>query len=40
MDHMLVMDHSREFWDIVERIMPDYEKRHEWLKNLHFESDQ
>jgi predicted metal-dependent hydrolase len=33
------MDHSRAFWDIVERIMPDYEKRREWLKNYGIKMD-
>lgn len=33
MCHMVHMDHSKGFWNLVERIMPDYEKRREWLKN-------
>lgn len=39
MSHMLIMDHSREFWSLVERIMPDYEKRREWLKNYGIKMD-
>ena len=32
MSHMAYMNHSRDFWDLVERIMPDYRLRKEWLK--------
>lgn len=39
MSHMLVMDHSKAFWSIVEGIMPDYEKRREWLKNYGIKMD-
>ncbi|MGG7177442.1 M48 family metallopeptidase [Clostridium paraputrificum] len=33
MCHMLYKDHSKEFWDKVSSVMPDYEPRKEWLKN-------
>lgn len=39
MAHMLIMDHSKDFWSIVERIMPDYDKRREWLKNFGIKMD-
>jgi predicted metal-dependent hydrolase len=31
--HMEHLNHSTEFWNMVKRIMPDYENRKEWLKN-------
>jgi hypothetical protein len=30
--HRLHMDHSREFWAEVERVLPDYRQRRRWLK--------
>lgn len=33
MCHMVHMNHSREFWDLLSAIMPDYERRKDWLKN-------
>lgn len=33
MCHMIHLNHSRKFWDLLERIMPDYKDRKEWLKN-------
>lgn len=30
--HLKVHDHSPEFWKIIKSIMPDYEKRKEWLQ--------
>ena len=39
MCHMVYMDHSREFWSLLNRIMPDYEKRREWLKNYGIKMD-
>ena len=39
MCHMLQMDHSKEFWILVDRIMPDYEIRREWLKNYGVKMD-
>jgi|LGOV01.1.fsa_nt_gb predicted metal-dependent hydrolase len=39
MCHMIYMDHSREFWQLVERIMPDYDRRREWLKNYGIKMD-
>ena len=29
--HVLVHDHSRSFWRLVERILPDYKDRKRWL---------
>jgi predicted metal-dependent hydrolase len=33
MCHMYHKDHSKEFWNLLDSIMPDYEVRKEWLKN-------
>lgn len=33
MCHMIHMNHSKEFWDLVTSILPDYGRRKEWLKN-------
>ena len=30
--HRLQMNHSTEFWDEVDKILPDYRKRRQWLK--------
>ena len=30
--HLLHPNHSREFWDTVETIIPDYEEKQEWLR--------
>lgn len=30
--HLKVKNHSKVFWNKVEMLMPDYEKRQEWLK--------
>jgi predicted metal-dependent hydrolase len=30
--HLLEMNHSDRFWNIVEKIMPDYPKKEKWLK--------
>ncbi|RAL26742.1 M48 family metallopeptidase [Thermoflavimicrobium daqui] len=34
MCHMIHMNHSQEFWDLVALVLPDYERRKEWLKNF------
>lgn len=34
MCHMYHMNHSQEFWDLLSSVMPDYERRKEWLKNF------
>lgn len=39
MSHMLIMDHSKDFWSLVEHIIPDYEKHREWLKNYGVKMD-
>lgn len=31
--HLLHMDHSPEFWQCVEKVIPDYRDRRKWLKN-------
>ena len=31
MCHLKYLDHSREFWSLVEEILPDYKERKEWL---------
>ncbi len=33
MCHMVYMNHSQEFWNLLKRILPDYESRKEWLRN-------
>ena len=30
--HLHEMNHSKEFWEWVSHIIPDYEKRRKWLK--------
>jgi len=30
---MSYKNHSREYWDMLSSIIPDYEKRKEWLRN-------
>lgn len=30
--HLTHMDHSKNFWNMVEQIMPDYKNRRNWLK--------
>lgn len=39
MCHMVHMDHSSDFWTMVERILPDYDRRREWLKNYGIKMD-
>jgi len=31
--HLVYQDHSRQFWNCVETIMPGYKKHKKWLKN-------
>lgn len=33
MCHMYHKDHSKDFWQLISSVMPDYESRKEWLKN-------
>jgi predicted metal-dependent hydrolase len=30
--HLKIMNHSRDFWNLVESIVPDYRGKREWLK--------
>lgn len=30
--HMRVADHSKEFWKVVESVIPDYKKKRKWLR--------
>ena len=30
--HLTHMNHSRDFWNMVERILPDYKEQRKWLK--------
>lgn len=30
--HLKHMDHSKEYWDTLRMLMPDYERRKEWLR--------
>ena len=32
MAHLIEPNHTPEFWELVGRILPDYERRKEWLK--------
>ncbi len=32
--HLEELNHSYKFWNIVERVMPDYRKKEEWLKQM------
>ena len=32
LSHLRHMDHSRAFWEEVERVLPDYKERDKWLK--------
>jgi len=31
--HIVHMNHSKEFWDTVEKHMPDYKTARKWLKD-------
>ncbi|MDF2610710.1 MAG: putative metal-dependent hydrolase [Lachnospiraceae bacterium] len=31
--HLRYMNHSKEFWEMLGRVLPDYESRKEWLMN-------
>ena len=33
MAHMVYMNHSKEFWHLVKKVLPDYVQRKEWLRN-------
>ena len=33
--HTIHHNHSSAFWNLVHRIMPDYEEKHQWLKRYH-----
>ena len=33
MCHLRYMNHSKEFWEMLGRVLPDYESRKEWLMN-------
>ncbi len=33
MCHMVHLNHSKDFWNLVKSIIPDYKDRKEWLKN-------
>lgn len=33
MCHLRYMNHSKEFWEMLGRVLPDYEGRKEWLMN-------
>lgn len=30
--HLKIMNHSKDFWNLIHSILPDYELRREWLK--------
>lgn len=30
--HLRFMNHSKDFWALLESVMPDYPERREWLK--------
>jgi len=31
--HMKIRDHSRDYWGLVQSVLPDYKKRRAWLKD-------
>lgn len=31
--HLVHMNHSKEYWNTVELVLPDYERRRQWLKD-------
>ncbi|NLB89364.1 MAG: M48 family metallopeptidase [Syntrophomonadaceae bacterium] len=33
MAHLIHLNHSKQFWDLVESILPDYKERRKWLNN-------
>lgn len=33
MCHLIHLNHSKEYWNLVKTIMPNYEEKKEWLKN-------
>jgi predicted metal-dependent hydrolase len=35
--HIKVKNHSKEFWNNVEKIMPDYRQKRQWLKEFGYE---
>jgi len=37
--HMYHKNHSKEFWNLLFSVMPDYENRKEWLKNYGVKMD-
>lgn len=39
MCHLTQKDHSKDFWQQLSMIMPDYEVRKEWLKNYGINMD-
>jgi predicted metal-dependent hydrolase len=39
MCHMYYKDHSKNFWELVASVLPDYELRKEWLKNYGIRMD-
>ena len=30
--HMMIRNHSRDYWEFVESVLPDYRERRDWLK--------
>lgn len=36
LSHLKEMNHSSDFWTLVEKQIPDYKKRKEWLKENHY----
>lgn len=39
MCHMYNKNHSKEFWELLNSVMPDYENRKNWLKNYGVKMD-
>jgi predicted metal-dependent hydrolase len=33
LSHLKIKNHSKEFWRLVSLVLPDYQKRRDWLKN-------
>lgn len=30
--HLRIMNHSKDFWNLIESILPNYRENREWLK--------
>jgi predicted metal-dependent hydrolase len=37
--HLVHLNHSKDFWNLLASILPDYQERREWLKKNGFSLD-